>query len=90
MTAPEIHSAFRGRLVCLLVLRIPGSNLCLPPAEVSMYFLRWNGIYILLPLSFIHPCRQSNQGANTNILSVVTSRQPGSCCTKKPNGIGIM
>ncbi len=51
MAAPEIHSAFRGRLVGLLMLRTAGHHLWLPPAEVSVYFLRWNGFYFPLPSS---------------------------------------
>ena len=34
---------FAGGWFASSCFRTAGSNLCLPPAEVSMYFLRWNG-----------------------------------------------
>ncbi len=82
MAAPEIHSAFRGRLVCLLVLRTPGSNLCLPPAEVSVYFLRWSGKTITFHSRlFIRGDRVIKEETFTNLAS---------CRTKNPNDDGIM
>ena len=33
MAAPEIHSAFRGRLMCLLVLRTPGHTYAFLPQK---------------------------------------------------------
>ena len=80
MTAPEIHSAFRGRLVCLLVLRTPGSNLCLPPAEVFVYFLRRNGLYSLT--SILCSVETENKMVNVRILPVETFKNHANTAQK--------